>query len=341
MALWLLDQDSVSGILRPALSVCWPVSDILFEDPLMMLRFWAARQQGRAPDVPAPARPRQAGPAAPTMFVDYRPLLRDRLEHLLGLSRTEADTLTIQLMLRTVEEERLELPRLPALALQLMSLDPDGPANGEQIAALIAQDRDVTACVMETANRRGAAVVPVRSVQQAIVRLGFSMVQLIAAGASAHKVIYKIPGYNDEARVLADRALVCARVSHRLARPLRVDPGDAFLSGLFHDVGQVLVLRALSQVRAKTQGARASRLLIRRLNQQLHVPLGAWFAETRGLSEEVRDAITYHHEPCDALSGLVWGIQALQAGPRPHGDDWLACAPPMAEVQAALSAATA
>jgi len=269
---------------------------------------------------------------------DYQMMLLMRLDVLQGMSRTRHDSQLITALSELVASDKLEIPRMPTLALQLMALDPDGPESSYQIADLIRQDRDVTACVMDAANaaRFGA---PAKTLELAVVRLGLSTVKMIAMGASAHKVIYKIPGYNEEAQELAETALACARTCQALARRNRQEPGAAFLAGLFHDVGKVLILRALSQLRTKTRGTgRASELLIRRLNQQLHVPLGAWFSQVRGLPPAVREAIMFHHEPIDGLSGLVWAVQALQAEPHISDEDWEELAPARETVQASLSA---
>ena len=277
---------------------------------------------GRAPD--------------PFTETDYQELLIDRMDRLLAMQPSRKDLLTLELLRHTIETDQLELPRMPWLAQQLMTLEIDGPEDSYQIAELLKQDRDITACVMEAANGARFGVQPARSLELAIVRLGLQTVQQIAIGVSAHKVIYKISGYNEEANSLAQTALECGQTCQRLARANHLEPGVAFLSGLFHDVGKVLLLRALSQVQEQLGTTQADPMLIHRLNQRMHVVLGAWFAQARGLPIEVCEAIMFHHAPIDGLSGMVWAVQALQRDPAHSGASWEELAPSIASVREVL-----
>jgi HD-like signal output (HDOD) protein len=295
--------------------------------PSVISRRVAPASSGKIENVPVPI---------PGESPDYRQILLERIAELDGLIKTDGDQMALDILQRMVERKNLELPRLPDLAMQLLQLDLNGPENSHQIATLIRQDRDMAACVMEAA-RFGDN--PASTLEHAIIRLGLPTVQGIAIGTSTHAVIYRIPGFNAESRKLAARAMVCARTCQRLARSCRQEPGAAFLSGLFHDVGHVLLLRALSTVRARTRGGGVvSADLVKELRHRLHVPLGAWFAEMRGLPDQVCDAIAFHHMPVDGLSGIVWAVQALQenytVGNTP--DRWEEVAPPVAVVRAAM-----
>lgn len=280
-------------------------------------------------------RERAGGGERSEGVVDHQAEVLARLDGLLAGSGDAQDTLTLEVLRGMVEAGQVELPRLPALALQLQALELDGPEDSHHIAALVQTDRDVTACVMEAASAVRFGGTGVRTLEHAIVRLGLSTVQSIAIGASAHAVIYRIPGYDEESNRLGQQALVCARACHALARGHRQEPGVAFLAGLFHDVGEVLVLRALSLVRARTRGDDVSLRLQQLLCHHLHVPLGAWFAQARALPPPVRDSIAFHHDPVDPLSGLVWAVQHLQHSPAEDGG-WPVHAPPLEQVRLAL-----
>lgn len=277
---------------------------------------------GRAPD--------------PFTETDYQDLLLDRVDRLLAMQPSQKDLRTLELLRHMIETDQLELPRMPWLAQQLIALEVDGPEDSYQIAELIKQDRDITACVMEAANGARFGVQPARSLELAIVRLGLQTVQQIAIGISAHKVIYKIAGYNEEANSLAETAIECGRACQRLARANHLEPGVAFLSGLFHDVGKVLLLRALSQVEEQLGTTQADPMFIHRLNQRMHVLLGAWFAQARGLPIEVCEAIMFHHAPIDGLSGMVWAVQSVQRDPAHSGTSWEELAPSITSVREIL-----
>lgn len=263
---------------------------------------------------PSPAAESVAAPIEEDAL-DFRVTLIDRLEHMLTIAELDNDILLLEMLRDAVVANELDLPRIPALASELLRLRVDGPEDGKRIAELVRRDQDVTARVVQVAGSVLYGMIKVRSLEQAVTRLGISMVREIAVGVSAQNVVYRVPGYDQEARALASAAFECATALHHLARKKGQDTGLAYLSGLFHDVGHVLIYRNLSKLRTRTRGGKPSRLLIDRLIRQLHVPLGAWYAEQRELPKEVARALAHHHGPVDELSGMVWAIQYLMDNP--------------------------
>lgn len=246
-------------------------------------------------------------------------LLVDLQESLLGLAssaRSDVDELLVRELLRAMEESELDLPRIPGLAQELMILDPEtSPLCNHEIAEIIGRDQELVAQVMRVANAPSFSHGEVSSLESAISRLGLVSVRRIALGASLNRAIYRVPGYqkqsNRERRHAVRTATVASVLATRMGHPRMMGP--AYLGGLFHDVGKVLILRNLSQLRTKTRGRVASPLLIRRLVRELHVPLGLYFAANRQLPAEIRAAIAYHHGPSLAPPGartLAWIIAA-------------------------------
>ena len=101
----------------------------------------------------------------------------------------------------------------------------------------------------------------------------------------------------------------------------------AFLGGLLHNAGKVLVLRNLSLLRRQHPDVELGPYLRERLMEELYVPLGLYYGLHRGLAKEVRDVIVYHQRPNEAPEStrdavlLVAVANGLASSALPLGGD--------------------
>ncbi len=246
--------------------------------------------------------------------------LMKRLDVMREVATAENDKAIVGLLYQSVVDDALDLPRFPAVADELLRLDSSSALDGESVAGLIARDPDLAARIVQISSSLAFGGVKQTSLAQAVTRLGFEQVRYIAVGVSLDGVVYKIPGYDKEATAVRDAGLASgifcsalARVSGRTG-----DTGIAFLSGLFHDVGQALVLRNLSTLRARTKGGAPSQLLVKRLMADMHVPLGTLYTSYRTLPLPVISAVATHHEPNRASPEHLWLSYFVWASDRMH-----------------------
>ncbi len=260
-----------------------------------------------------PARTPRADPLLPTTqkALDSDALqfaLTNRLTALLTHVDLQNDRLTLEQLRDSVFSKAIDLPRFSAVAEELLRLDIDSPESGDRVAELVSRDQELTARVMQVAGSAAFGRTPPRSLAQAVSRLGFESIRGFAIGLSMHGVVYRVPGYDRETAKLREAAIESAMqvsaVARAVGRP--ADAGLAFLGGLFQDVGQVLILRNLSMVRARTRGGAASALLVKRLLADLHTPLGAFYALHRELPPPVVAAAWGHHDPPTAPADYAW-----------------------------------
>jgi len=259
-----------------------------------------------------------------------------------------ADAALLTLLGKTIRTGDLDLPRLPSLATELLSLNDDDMEDANGIAELVGRDPEVAGTVMKLANSALYASGHVGGLPAAITRLGTVLVREVAIGSAIHGVVYRVPGYDSEARIFRDRAfrtgLACSRAG--MALGYGGNGGACFLSGLFHDVGNIIVLRALSRLRTQTRGQTANYRPSKALLHHLHVPLGVLYAADRKLPMAVRGAVANHHAPGTdphhaATSWLVWAVNRLDKSLRGPDDPaafqalrdkWPAEAPPVSAV---------
>lgn len=135
------------------------------------------------------------------------------------------------------------LPPMPALALRILRLTADSEASARQLAELIEFDPSLTAQIMRYA-RSALFHYPgqINSVQEAVTRvLGFDRVAHVALGIASVKA-FDVPrkgplGMDNFWR----HSLYCAFLCQNIAASCHADRGLAYLCGLLHNFGLLLV----------------------------------------------------------------------------------------------------
>ncbi|MGO1691389.1 MAG: HDOD domain-containing protein [Marinobacter sp.] len=135
------------------------------------------------------------------------------------------------------------LPPMPALALRILKMTSNTEATARELGELIEFDPSLTAQVMRYA-RSALFNYPgqINSVQEAVTRvLGFDRVAHVALGIAAVRA-FDVP----RAGILGmdnfwRHSLYCAFLCQRLAPRCGVDKGLAYLCGLLHNFGLLLV----------------------------------------------------------------------------------------------------
>lgn len=188
-----------------------------------------------------------------------------------------------------------ELPPLPSAAGRLLGVGGNTPDDEEVIEAIKA-DPVLAGRLIKAANSPFyMAAAPASSLQAAIVRMGLEEARRVAIAAAFEETF----DLDDQAEVLGAlraHALATAVAGEIIARSARaVDSGEAFLAGLLHDAGELLVLRMLADP-TETQRAldpEACKALAERLHQRMGALLfGEW-----DLDAGVAATLGWHHCP--------------------------------------------
>ena len=140
-------------------------------------------------------------------------------------------------------EKLYRLPPMPALALKVLKLTSDPEASAHDLSALIELDPSLAAQIMRYA--RSALFQyqgQINTVQEAVTRvLGFDRVAHVAVGIAAVKA-FTLPRQGMLGMDAFWRhSLYCAFTSQEIARQTGHDTGLAYLCGLLHNFGLLLV----------------------------------------------------------------------------------------------------
>ena len=198
------------------------------------------------------------------------------------------------------------IPRPPVTvqALEKVLADPD--AGVIAVAAVISRDASLTARVLRVVNSSFFGVGrPVTRVDAAVNFMGVSLVRAITLADGVTRSFTVSPDVLDldDWNLHSVRVAACARDITLATCPNdRVLADEAFLAGLLHDVGQVvlagvapLVWRELE--RLAVAGALPMHEIEARQGRVSHALVGAYLLSLWGLPPAVVEAVAFHHTP--------------------------------------------
>ncbi len=198
-----------------------------------------------------------------------------------------------------------DLPALPHVVDQVLKLTEDPNSTVKELNDIICQDQALTAKVLRLANsayygypRRIGTIV------EAIVILGFNAIRNLVLAASVHNLLNKeVPGYQLGPGELWRHSIACAMTARTLARRVRYPkPDEAFIAGLLHDIGKVILSVYVSDTYDEIfQKVRQFQIPFSQAEEEIlgftHAVVGARVADKWNLPESLVQAIAYHHNP--------------------------------------------
>ncbi len=205
------------------------------------------------------------------------------------------------------------LPTLPPVVVKLLALTSSPDSTAREVVELLSQDQTLVARVLAQANAaRNATSAEITRLDMAVTRLGFKAVRNIVL---AVKVFEAFPPEKNRSKEGFDRcefwrhALAVGIAAGKLARAhrdLKLDPDEAYLAGLLHDLGKV----ALSAVFPKAYDrvvmqARQHHCDIVDAERAVlgvdHLVAGRHIAQRWGLPQLFEEVIWLHHLDAAAL----------------------------------------
>ncbi len=143
-----------------------------------------------------------------------------------------------------------EPPLLPAAALELLALSQKPDVQMAHIRRVMERDPFIAALVLRTAQSAAytGAQGPVRTLDEALMRLGIRTLSFLFMEASMRMKIFRAKGYEETMTALGRHSSATAQLARFVSRKTSVFDEYAFLCGLLHDVGVAAALIVLAQV---------------------------------------------------------------------------------------------
>ncbi|HEX6733544.1 MAG TPA: HDOD domain-containing protein [Azonexus sp.] len=231
-------------------------------------------------------------------------------------------------ILHAIESGRVPSP--PQLLLRLLQLVDDEQSSMGDLSALVSQDPGLVTRLLNVANspalRRNSDL---HSLENCLAALGTRLVRSIATCLSIQNLFDRGAGVPPAAlsRFWAHSLLV-AELSRRIAVTADLPhPDEAYLAGLLHDIGQLILLSALGEPYARllAENGDEDRLVDRERAEFAthHGEIGTWLADRWQLDSSFADGILFHHASAGdiataaPLPQMVWLAHALAGQPEP------------------------
>ena len=218
------------------------------------------------------------------------------------------------------------LPALPAVAQQAMALLGDPSTEPEELQRVLSRDTALALKVLRLANsayyRRGREIT---TLSAAVVVLGFKTIHTCVLSSAVHRVLSSAGGLADQLWEHSFSAGVACRELARAARFSVVEREEAFLAGLFHDVGKGVIAAKFAGIYMEPLGLAGEAEQLGFHHGHLgHVLLRMW-----EIPEALSLAVAGHHElQADGLTRitaagdwLAWAVRpgvGAEAPPEPE-----------------------
>lgn len=182
----------------------------------------------------------------------YRQLVGVTSLHHSPLNAQESEALKqIETLIESQTQSATLIPRLPGVIPKLMTYLRADDYNSKDIAKLISTDPVLVAEVLRLINSpyfRTAA--PSNDLGQAVFQLGHAGLRELIMSVALKPIMKFEKAYfhQDAAENIAELSQKAAVACRCLSTTANVDPFDAYVAGLLHNTGSMVVLRQLNQI---------------------------------------------------------------------------------------------
>jgi signal transduction histidine kinase/HD-like signal output (HDOD) protein len=218
----------------------------------------------------------------------------------------------------------MQLQARPQILLRFLHLAEQERTTMNELAALVSQDPALSARILTVANSpallRGTST---KNLTHCLVNIGTRLVRTLASclivqavfSPAVNKRKYDLSGFWSHSLLVAE---VAREISTAVDYP---DSEEAYLSGLLHDVGQLLLLGGMEECYGRVLESSIDEIDLLHAEEILlgtnHSAVGAWLIDQWKLSSFMADAILFHHKTAeeifsaDRLSQIIWSSHVL------------------------------
>jgi HD-like signal output (HDOD) protein len=174
-----------------------------------------------------------------------------------------------------------------------MASDPSVPVF--KLAGLVGKDQVLASRVLGLANSAfSAPLMRISTVLEAISRVGTAAVRNVIVTVSLVSRMRDSSTYGTRGPALFDHALGTAYMARLIAERARVSEDEAFLAGLMHDIGKLVILK-LAHDHGRRTGEEVTTDVLELALQERHAMMGSLALRRWHLPESVDDPVMFHH----------------------------------------------
>ncbi|HVC21724.1 MAG TPA: HDOD domain-containing protein [Vicinamibacterales bacterium] len=188
------------------------------------------------------------------------------------------------------------LPMLPDLATRVIEMTADPDTSAAQLVRIVSKDQVLASRLLALAN--SAYCAPMReisTVTEAVVRIGTTAVRNLVVTISFYSRMYDQKLYGQNGRRLVDHSIGTAYLARLVADRAATSEDEAFLSGLLHDIGKLVILK-LAHDHERQTGVRMDPRELEDVLVEAHAEIGARMLHRWNLPTTLEEPILYHHD---------------------------------------------
>ena len=206
------------------------------------------------------------------------------------------------------------LPSLPALYAELVEALESEDSSVQQIGDIISKDPGLTAKILKMVNSSFFGLLQrVSNPAKAVSLLGLDLVQTIVLASGTFEKFNRMKLKGVSIERMWDHAMATALLAKTIAQEVRLDRTEmdtAFMSGLLHDIGKLLIAANMpDDFRSVMDHMRANGCSMATSENQIigttHAAIGAYLLGLWGLPDPIIEAVALHHNPGSASTERI------------------------------------
>ncbi len=206
-------------------------------------------------------------------------------------------------LLRPLFGRIAEVSSLPDVALRIIRITADPNTAASDLVEVIETDPAIAVRLLKAVNSSYYSVrEEVTSLTQAVTLLGFGEIRNLAMSAYVAPLFRRSVGHgNYRRRDLWDHMTGVATVSRYIARLCGLSPQEAYLAGLLHDMGWILLDQYLHKPFCQVLDQLTEETSVQQIERRVlgfdHAALGEFALTAWGLPQSTCAAAAAHHAP--------------------------------------------
>jgi putative nucleotidyltransferase with HDIG domain len=208
------------------------------------------------------------------------------------------------------------VPMVPAVAREVLEFSTDPHVSPVRIANVVKKDPVLATRVLQLANSAAhGARAPITSINDAVVRVGTESARHVMTAICVASILSDKGAYGNSGREVVDHGIGTAHVAMMLADLAGASRDDAFVYGLLHDIGKLLIHQLASRPAAGIARPAASEVAA--VMTARHAECGGQLITWWQLPPTLREAVAFHHHP-ERAPGSVAAVIAYAANRLAH-----------------------
>ncbi len=189
------------------------------------------------------------------------------------------------------------IPVLPGIAARVIEMASNVDTPVWRIAEFVSKDQILAARLLGLANSAYCAPLQaISTIHEAIVRMGTAAVRNLVMTVCFSSRLYDAQVYGAQGRGLIDHGVGTAYLARIVADRAGASPDEAFLCGLLHDIGKLVILKAVYDHRRQPQAASLPNEDVAVLLTEEHTAVGGRVLGRWQLPLSIQEPVLYHHD---------------------------------------------